>query len=107
MENHNHAWDALMLSGIKATTILMNILSAAILSRLISLEAYGTYSTGNLIVSIAAGMTIWGMMDAANYYYHQKHLDKKDYLNTVGFLQLVIGLMCAVGIIMSGNLISG
>lgn len=106
MKKHNHALDALMISGIKATAILINILSAAILSRMISLESYGTYSTGNLIVSTAASITILGMMDASNYYYHQDQLNKKDCINTVGFLQILIGIACAVAIIMSGDLIS-
>ena len=69
MKKHNHALDALMISGIKATAILINILSAAILSRMISLESYGTYSTGNLIVSTAASITILGMMDGINFFY--------------------------------------
>ena len=106
MKNQNHSLDALLLSGIKVSTILINILSAAILSRMVSLEAYGTYSTGNLIVSTAASVTILGMMDASNYFYHQNQLNKKDCLNTIGFLQLIFGAVSAAVILLSGNLIT-
>lgn len=104
MRKQNHALDALMLSGIKVTTILINILSSAILSRMVSLETYGTYSTGNLIVSTAASMTILGMMDASNYFYHQNQLNKRDCLNTIGFLQIVIGIASAVVILLARHL---
>lgn len=106
MKNHNYSLDALLLSGIRIMTILINILSTAILSRMVSLEAYGTYSTGNLIVTTAASVTILGMMDASNYFYHQNQLSKRDCLNAIGFLQIVIGAVCAAVIMASRNLIT-
>ena len=95
--------DALVLSAIRLYTILLNIVSSAILSRMVSLEAYGTYSTANLIVSAASNLTILGMMDAANYFYHQQDLDKRACINTIGFLQLIIGMLCAAVIWFSRN----
>ena len=72
MKSKNHATDAMILSGIRVMSILLNIISSAILSRKLQLHVYGTYSAANLVVSIATSFTILGMMDAANYFYHNK-----------------------------------
>lgn len=106
MKKQNHSLDALLLSGVRITTILINLLSAAILSRALSLEEYGTYSTGQLIVTTAVNVTILGMMDASNYFYHQNQLDRKDCLNTIGFVQIVIGAVCAVVLLASRDLLT-
>ena len=96
MKKNNQSIDALLLSSIRFSTILINIVSSAILSRLVSLEAYGTYSTANLIVSTTANLTILGMMDAANFFYHQQDLDKRECLHTIGFVQCFVGALCAL-----------
>lgn len=100
MKSKNHATDAMILSGIRVMSILLNIISSAILSRKLQLHVYGTYSAANLVVSIATSFTILGMMDAANYFYHNKELNKKDSINTIAFLQVTIGLLCAATILL-------
>lgn len=95
MKKSNQSADALLLAAIRFSTILINIVSSAILSRMVSLETYGTYSTANLIVSTAANLTILGMMDAANYFYHQQVLNKRECLHTIGFIQCCVGVLCA------------
>lgn len=106
MKKSNQSIDALLLSCVRFSTIVINIVSSAILSRLISLEAYGTYSTANLIVSTAANLTILGMMDAVNFFYHQQVLNKRDCLHTIGFLQCFVGVLCAAVIWLSRTLIT-
>lgn len=107
MNKKNHARDAMLLTGIRLMSILINIVSSAILSRMLELEVYGTYSAGNLVVSVAANLTILGMMDAANFFYNQEKLPKKDCINTIGFLQTLIGLVCAAVIIGGRDMIAG
>lgn len=103
MKNKNLSLDALILTGIRFMTILVNILSTAMLSKALSLEEFGTYTTGNLIVTTAANITILGMMDAANYFYHQRDLNRRDCINTIAFLQIVLGITCAAVIVLSGK----
>lgn len=106
MKKENHSLDALILTGIRFMTLLINILSTAILSKVLSLEEFGTYTTGNLIVTTAANITILGMMDAANYFYHQSDLNRRDCINTIAFLQILLGIACAAVIVLSGSSIT-
>lgn len=106
MKKSNNSSDALLLSGIRMMTILINIVSSATLSRMLALDTYGTYSAGNLIVSVATNLSILGMMDAANYFYHQEGLSRRDCINTIYFLQLLIGLGCGAVILAGSGLIT-
>ena len=102
----NNSFNALLLSAIRCLSILTNMLSLAILARALSLESYGTYSAGNLIISVFTNATLLGMADASNFYFNQKTLNREDCLNTIFFLQLILGLGCAAVILLGQKAIT-
>lgn len=107
MKQKNNALDAMLLAAIRILTILVNLLSSAILARALDLASFGTYTAGNLIVTVAASATLLGMMDAANYFYHQDTYLRSDCLNTIFFVQIAIGLLCGGLILVFQNCITG
>ena len=96
----NNSLDALLLSAMRVLTILVNLVSAAVLSRRLDLVSYGTYSAGNLIVNTISNVTLLGMMDASNYFYHQTTYDREDSIHTIFFMQLLIGAFSAVFVLL-------
>ena len=102
----NNSSTAILLSAIRALSIVINLFSSAVLSRTLTLESYGTYAAGNLVISVFTNATLLGMMDAANFFYHQKKLDQQDSINTIFFIQTVIGVCCAAVILLGQNLIT-
>lgn len=107
MKQKNNALDAMLLAVIRILTILVNLLSSAILARKLDLVSFGTYTAGNLIVTVAASATLLGMMDAANYFYHQDTYARTDCLNTIFFVQLALGILCGGLILAFQNSITG
>ena len=102
LSKQNNSLDVMLLAFIRLLTILVNMLSTAILSRNLPLDSYGTYASANLVVNLFTTLTQLGLMDAVNYYYHQKKLDGRDCLNTIFFIQICIGMACA-GVILAGQ----
>ena len=90
--------DALLLAILRVFSLAVNFLSVSVLSHVFSLSEYGTYSAGELVVSVAASMTMLGMMDAANYYYNLDHNTRRERLNSIAFIQLVLGFAAALTI---------
>lgn len=99
----NNSSNAMLLSAMRFMCIVINMLSSAVLARSLSLEYYGTYAAGNLIVSVFSTATLLGMMDAANYFFHQKEHDREESINTLFFLQIVLGLISAAVILLVQN----
>lgn len=91
----NNSTDALLLAFVRILTLAIGLLSTSILSHQLELVHFGTYAAGNLIVSTATIFTAFGLVDAANYYYHHKERNQ-DYVNTVFAIQAAIGVVCAV-----------
>ena len=81
--------NALLLSAMRCMSILINMFSSVVLARALSLEDYGTYAAGNLIIAVCTNATLLGMMDAVNYFFHQTNYDREKSINTLFFLQLV------------------
>ena len=98
--------DAVLISIIRILTLAGNFCSVAILSRALSLSEYGTFSEGNLIVSVASSITILGMTDAANYYYNRNDDNRELCICTIFEIQILIGLLCAVIIFFARNAIT-
>lgn len=91
------AADSLFLAAAKIITMLTNILSTMILSHNLSLEAYGTYSQGNLVISIGVSLSILGLSDAVNYFYNGKdEQERKKYVNTVFQIEITLGLIVGI-----------
>ena len=97
------SWDSLFLAFAKILTMLFSILLSKMLSVGLSLEMYGTYSQANLINSLGASLIALGFSDAINYFYNRRE-DVVDpalrirIVNTVFFLEIVLGVVLAVAI---------
>lgn len=95
------AADSLFLAVSKIITMLTNILSTTILSHNLSLESYGTYSQGNLVISIAISLSILGLSDAVNFFYNGKdEQERKNYVNTVFQIEITSGLIAGILILL-------
>ena len=66
------AFDSILLAFIQIITYATNIITTKLLSVELSLTEYGTYSTVNTIITIAASFTLFGLGDSVNYYYNKK-----------------------------------
>lgn len=94
--------DSFALASVKVFTMLTSILSTMILSKTLPLEDYGTYSTGNLIITTATLISAFGLIDAVNFYYNGKNTsERSEYINTIFFLISLCGV--AIGILIMGS----
>lgn len=102
------AFDSILLAFIQLITYATNIVTTKILSIELSLTEYGTYSTVNSIITIAASFTLFGLGDSINYYYNKKSSkeDRTEYVNTVFFIQLLIGAIVGIILMFSSGAIS-
>lgn len=105
------SWDSMFLAFTKCLSMLFSILSAKILSTGLTLEGYGTYAQANLVMTTGTSIILMGLVDALNYYFNNK--DKKieeslkaRIVNTVFFLELILGAILAVVIIAGQGLIA-
>ncbi len=94
------SFDSLMLSFVKFLTIAVGIISTMILSRHLSLESYGTYSQGLLIISLGTSFSVLGLGDAVNYYFNQSGGEKREYLNTVFAIEFAAGVLVFAAIML-------
>lgn len=97
------AFDSILLALIQIVTYAANLVTTKILSVELSLTEYGTYSTVNSIITIAASLTLFGLGDSLNYYYNKQRkeraeTDREEYVNTIFFVQLIVGVF--VGIVL-------
>ena len=101
--------DSLLLAFVKFFTLATGLLCTMILSHNLSLQTYGTYSQGNLVVTLCANATILGLADAANYFFNRSDgkRDLNAYANTVFTTQLIIGVVVASVILICRNWIVG
>jgi len=105
------AFDSLLLAIIQIVTYASGILTTKILSIALSLTEYGTYSTVNSIITIAASLTLFGLGDTINYYYNKRTSivfaeQREEYINTIFFIQLCIGVTVGVALIAFSGAIS-
>lgn len=99
------AVDSLFLAAVKVMTMLVGIASTMILARSLSLESYGTYAQGNLIITIATSLTVLGLTDASNYFFNRGGGSK--YITNILGIQLVLGVAAAVIIIVGRDALAG
>ncbi|EGS5729455.1 oligosaccharide flippase family protein, partial [Clostridium perfringens] len=92
------AVDSLILTFVRIITFSTNIIITMILSRFLSMEEYGTFSQGNLIISVATSFLVLGLTDGVNYFYNKnKELStKENYVNTIIGMQLILGVIGAL-----------
>lgn len=95
------SFDAIILAIVRLLTTFLGLASTSILSRTLSLMAYGTYSQANLVISMGTSLSILGMTDGINYFFNRS--GNKDethgYVNTLFTLQSIIGIGLGVGIL--------
>ena len=107
MKKNKIVSDSLALTIVKLMTALLSIVSTIILSRSLSLENYGTYSTGNLLVNTFTLFSAFGLVDAVNFYYNGKEgVDRDKYVNTVIGLIMSGGLLAAIVMLVLKNYIA-
>lgn len=97
------AFDSILLTVIQIVTYITNIVTTKILSVELSLFEYGTYSTVNTVITIAASLTLFGLGDSINYFFNNRsdncnNAEREQYVNTIYFIQLFIGVL--VGIVL-------
>lgn len=87
------SFDAILLAVIRLLTTLLGIFSTMLLSKSLSLSAYGTYSQANLIISIGTSFSILGLTDGTNFFFNkaQDETEGRENLNTIFAVQTVIG----------------
>ena len=106
------SWDSIVLAFSKALSLLFSILSAKILSTGLSLEGYGTYAQANLVMTTGTSIILLGLGDALAYYFNTKKKEIDDSLrckiiNTVFFIECVLGIILASVIILGQGFIAG
>lgn len=92
------AVDSLILSFVKIVTTVSGVVCTMILSRSLSLAEYGTYSQGNLVVSLAASMTVLGLTDASNYFFNRAQYGKR-FISNILYIEVAIGVLAAAAIV--------
>ena len=103
------AVDSLLLAGVKFVTLGSTMANTMILSRSLSLEAYGTYAQGVLVVALCADATVLGLVDAVNFFFNRDGRESvtREYVNAIFVMQLVIGVVTAVLLVALRGAIGG
>lgn len=99
------AIDSITLLFVRVVTSLLGLVVTKLLSVHFSLEEYGTYSQGMLIVTTTSSIIIFGLTDTLNYFYNKSSdlNEKRDYISTIFSIQYVLGLLSAILILVIQN----
>lgn len=92
------AVDSLILSAVKVMTTISGIVCTMILSRTLTLAEYGTYSQGNLVVSLITSLTVLGLTDASNYFFNRPEFGRR-YISNILYIEIAVGGIAAVAIV--------
>ena len=99
--------DSIALAFVKIFTMASSILATMILSKTLPLEEYGTYSTGNLIITTATLISAFGLIDAVNYYYNGKDSNERaNYVNTIFLIIMICSGTIGIIILLAQNLLT-
>ena len=103
------SWDSIFLIVVRLLTTLTTIVQTRVLSAGLTLQEYGSYSQAILVASIATSFIMFGLGDGLNYFYNRESGDNNDrdaYINTIFFIEILVGMMGALAICSSRNLIA-
>ena len=102
------AVDSLILTFVRIITAIVSIICYKLIATTFSLNEYGIYSQAMLVSTTVTSITILGLTDAINYFYNKEIDEKKNkrYVTTAFFSQFVIGLICAIIVILCNKQIS-
>ena len=98
-----------MLMTVQIITTILGLIVTKLLSVHFSLTEYGTYSQALLVTTTATSISILGLTNATNYFYNrtEKEYIQKKYVATIFTIQYIVGLICAIMIILLRKPISG
>lgn len=99
------AVDSVILVFVQVITSVLGLIVTKLLSVHFSLQEYGTYSQGMLIVTTTSSIIILGMTNAVNYFYNKTpdEKQKQEYVSTIFSVQYILGLLSAILIIVLQN----
>ncbi|MDY5669181.1 MAG: oligosaccharide flippase family protein [Bacilli bacterium] len=91
-------FDSILLAITKVITLLLGILTTKFMSKYMSLSDYGLYSQSLVVVEATTALITFGMTDAVNYFFNsiKEKENKVSYINTMFFLEIIIGIAGAV-----------
>ena len=94
--------DAIILAAVRLMTMGLSFITTRVLSTYLSKFEYGTYSQVLLIVSTTVSLTMFGFIDAANFYYCGTKETKKreSYIATILTLQCCMGTLAGAAILL-------
>lgn len=89
------ATDSLILTFVRVVTICVSLVQTMILSRVLSVNAYGTYSEGLLVFSFFSPVFSLGLSDAINYFYNRSADSdrRRDYISTIFIISMMAGVI--------------
>lgn len=92
------AADSILLTFVRVITMALGLIVSKLLSVHFSLQDYGTYSQGMLIVSTVSSITILGLTNAVTYFYNSNRsmAEKEQYVCTMFALQYALGILSGV-----------
>lgn len=95
---NNIAKDSIMLTIVRVITLAASMAQTMILSRIMTLTEYGTYSALLIIVSLGTTIAGLGLNNAINFFFNkEKDIEKKKkYVNTIFAITTLSGLIFAV-----------
>ena len=98
----NAVSDAAVLAFVRLTTMCLSLVTTRLLSTYLTKFAYGTYTQVMLVTSTVTALTMFGFIDAANFYYcGTKDSEKQEsYIATILTLQCCIGPLAGIIIIL-------
>ena len=95
----NIAKDSIILTVVRCITLLTSMVQTMLLSRVMTLGEYGSYSSLLIIISIGTTFSGLGLSNAINYFYNKENNDfnkKHKYVDTIFALTLVVGIIAAL-----------
>ena len=110
-EKQGVAFDSILLAIIQIVAYIANIFTTKILAMELSLYEYGSYSTVNTVITIAASLTLFGLGDTINYFFNKQSLltnekERREYVNTIFMLQSLIGIFIGILLVICSSKIA-
>ena len=90
------ATNSILLALVQCLTMARGILQTMVMSRVLTETEYGTYLEGMTVVGFFAPFFLLGLANAITYFSGQKDIDKKQYVNSIISLILIIGGLGAI-----------
>ena len=102
------ATNSILLTVVQIITTGLGLIITKLLSVCFSLQEYGTYSQTLLVTSTVTSISILGLTNATNYFYNRTNEEKvqRTYIATIFTLQYIVGIFCAIIVIVFRGVIA-